>query len=58
VSVKDDVTLCLLLQELSVKLTKLSKQLQANQISLDEIRTLLRQNGLAGSNAFQDVSRH
>ena len=57
--VKDDiVTFYLLLQELNVKLTKLGKQLQANQNSLDEIKTTLRQTGFAGSNAVQFRRRH
>ena len=56
---KDDVvTFYLLLQELNVKLTKLGKQLQANQNSLDEIKTTLRQTGFAGSNADQFRRRH
>ena len=34
-----------------MKLTKLGKQLQANQIMLHEIKATLQQNGLATSNA-------
>ncbi len=40
-----------LFQELNVKLTKLGKQLQANQIMLHEIKATLLQNGLEKSNA-------
>ncbi len=36
-----------LFQELNVKLTKLGKQLQANEIVLHEIKATLQQNGLA-----------
>jgi len=43
---------------LSVKLTKLGKQLQANQIMLHEIKTILQQNKLAKSNASQVECHH
>ncbi len=42
-----------LFQELNVKLTKLGKQLQANQIMLHEIKATLQQNGLAKSHTSQ-----
>ena len=36
----------LLMQELSVKLTKLGRQLQANQASLQEIKAALQEHGI------------